>query len=100
MRNSSFKGSLPAGNPIASVFVVIAGTLIIAASIVLGFFAFVALSGIVLVTAAVVGIRVWWLNRKIRRQGAPIRGAASRKTSASGIIEGEYHVISKDRDEA
>lgn len=100
MRNSSFKASLPAGNPIASVFVVIAGTLIIAASIVLGFFAFVALSGIVLVTAAVVGIRAWWLNRKIRRQGAPMSGAAPKKTSATGVIEGEYRVISKDRDEA
>ena len=100
MRNSSFKGSLPAGNPIASVFVVIAGALIIAASIVLGFFAFIALSGIVLITAAVVGVRVWWLSRKLRRQGAPMSGTAHKQTPTTGVIEGEYRVVRKDHDEA
>ena len=100
MRHSSFKNNFPAGNPFANILVVIAGALVIGASIVLGFFAFIALSGIVLVTAAVVGVRVWWLKRKIQRQGAPMDAAARKQTSTAGVIEGEYRVVSKDRDEA
>lgn len=99
MRQSSTRSSFPAGNPIANVLVVIAGALVIGASIILGFFAFVALSGIVLVTAAVVGIRVWWLKRKIQR-GQPAGNTGQRPESPSGVIEGEYRVVSKDRDEA
>ena len=99
MRQSSLKNGLPAGNPIANVLVVIAGALVIGASIVLGFFAFVALSGIVLVSAAVIGIRVWWLKRKM----GPVMGNddAQRTPGApGGVIEGEFKVVDKDRDEA
>ena len=99
LRQSSTRSSFPAGNPLANVLVVIAGALVIAASIVLGFFAFIALSGIVLVTAAVIGIRVWWLKRKIQR-GQPVGHADQRPGSSGGVIEGEYRVVSKDHDEA
>ena len=100
MRQPSFKNSFPAGNPFANILVVIAGALVIGASIVLGFFAFIALSGIVLVTAAVVGVRVWWLKRRIQRQGPGGNTAARKQTANAGVIEGEYRVVSKDRDEA
>ncbi len=99
MRHSSLKSSFPAGNPIANILVVIAGVLLIGASIVLGFFAFIALSGIVLVTAAVIGVRVWWLKRKILQGSAP-ESAGQRQQSPGGVIEGEYKVVSKDHDEA
>ena len=49
MKYSSLNRGFPAGNPIANVFVVIVGTLVIAASLVLGFFAFIVLASIVLV---------------------------------------------------
>ena len=91
------RSGLPAGNPIANVLVIIAGALIVGASIVLGFFAFLALSAIVLISAAVIGVRVWWLNRKMSRgQHAPRPG----RSNASGIIEGEYRVVKKDHEEA
>ena len=99
MRHSSTKGGIPAGNPIANVLVVIAGALVIGASIVLGFFAFVALSGIVLVTAAIVGIRVWWLKRKIQ-QGQPVGSPDRSQHAPGGVIEGEYKVVDKDQDGA
>ena len=92
------KNGFPAGNPIANVLVIIAGTLVIAASIVLGFFAFIALSAVVLVAAAVIGVRVWWLKRKIR-QGQAANGASRRQQPQAGVIEGEYQVVSKDRNE-
>lgn len=97
MRQSFTRDGLPAGNPIANILVIIAGTLIVAASIVLGFFAFLALSAIVLISAAVIGVRVWWLKRKMGlRQEAVTPG----RQSADDVIEGEYRVVKKDHGEA
>jgi predicted lipid-binding transport protein (Tim44 family) len=81
------------------VLVIIVGALAIGASIVLGFFAFVALSGIILVTAAIIGVRVWWISRQLRR-GSPLREERRTRQTTAGVIEGEYHVVENDRDEA
>ena len=90
------RSGFPAGNPIANILVVIAGAVLIGASIVLGFFAFLVLSAIVLVSAAVFRLRVWWLNRK----GPHGQTTAGRSTNnAGGVIEGEYRVLDRDRDE-
>lgn len=88
-----------ASNPIANAFVVIAGVLVIGVSIVLGFFAFLALSAIILVVAAVVGIRVWWFNRQLQRTSGVNDGRADSGTN-DGVIEGEYRVVHKKGDEA
>ena len=98
MRQYSARNGLPAGNPIANVLVVIAGALAIGVSIVLGFFAFVALSAIVLVTAAIIGVRVWWFKRKLQ-EGSPADPASTERPTVHGVIEGEYHEVHKDRDE-
>ena len=98
MRQSSLKNDFRAGNPIANVLVVIAGALVIGASIVLGFFAFIALSGIVLVSAMIIGIRVWWLKRKMERAMGDA-GAQRTPGAPGGVIEGEFKVVDKDRDE-
>lgn len=93
------RSGFPVGNPLANLLVVVVGVLTIAVSVVLGFFAFVALGAIVLVTAAIIGIRVWWLNYKLRRKGPIVKGATG-QGGPPGVIEGEYRVISRDRDEA
>ena len=67
MRYTFAKREFPGNNPIANVLVIIAGALVVGFSIVLGFFAFVALSAVILIAAAVIGIRVWWLQRKFDR---------------------------------
>ena len=100
MRHTYLKKEFPAGNPIANILVIIAGALVIGVAVVLGFFAFVALSAIILVSAAVIGIRVWWLNRRLRAQAGP--GTQNTGPGAQGsveIIEGEFHVVSDERDE-
>jgi predicted lipid-binding transport protein (Tim44 family) len=99
VRHPSAKSSFPAGNPIANLLVIIGGALAIGVSIVLGFFAFVALGGIILLTAAVIGVRVWWFKRKLQ-QGSPMNDAGHGPKSPNGVIEGEYRVVSKDREEA
>ena len=91
MKYSSVNRGLPAGNPIANVFVIVVGALAIGVSIVLGFFAFIVLGSIVAVLAAIVGLRLWWLNRKLRGQ-RPTENAG-----AGGVIEGEYRVVDEDR---
>jgi len=89
----------PAGNPIANAIVVIVGIITIAAFIVLGIVAAVALAGVVLVLAAVLGIRMWWLGRKMPLQA---RTASRRGQSEPGdntVIEGEFEIVSADPDE-
>lgn len=99
MVRQSSRSGFPVGNPFANFLVVIVGVLTIAVSVVLGFFAFMVLGAIVLVAAAVIGIRVWWLNYKLRRKGTVDQGKPGRG-APPGVIEGEYRVISRDRDKA
>lgn len=98
MRDPSAKYGFPAGNPIANVLVIIAGVLVIGASIVLGFFAFLVLAAIVLVSAAVVGLRVWWLRRKMARDGSPEATTTIRRRRID-VIEGEFSEVRRDADE-
>ena len=86
----------PAGNPLANALVVIVGALAIGASFVLGLVAFVALGSIVLVLAGIIGIRVWWMNRKLRRHFAEGDHQRARGSANSEVIEGEYRVVSHD----
>lgn len=71
------------------------GALVIGVSLVLGFVAFVVLGTIVTVLAAIIGIRLWWLNRKL------VRGAGSgrpeRRPASDQVIEGEFRVVDKGR---
>ncbi len=95
MRQSSLQHGIPGGNPIANALVIIVGALAIGASIVLGFVAFVVLGAVLLVLGAVIGLRVWWFNRRLRRQVDDPPPSAQR---ASGdVIEGEYHVVKNDK---
>ncbi len=82
---------IPVGNPIANALVIIVGALAIGASIVLGFFAFLVLGSIVLVLGAIISLRVWWFNRRLR---SSMQGAAGKNPRPeSGVIEGEYTVV-------
>ena len=99
MVRQSTRSSFPVGNPLANLLVVIVGALTIAVSVVLGFFAFVTLGAFVLIMAGVIGLRVWWLKRKLRRNGPTGQGPAARG-QPGGVIEGEYRVVTRDRDEA
>ena len=99
MRYTFVKKPLSPGNPIANALVVIVGALVIGISIVLGFFAFLALGAVILVATAFVGARMWWLQR-VMRNNAGANDATARQRSSGGVIEGEFKVIHKDNDEA
>ncbi|MCP5093566.1 MAG: hypothetical protein GY949_21900 [Gammaproteobacteria bacterium] len=97
MKYSSGNRGIPAGNPIANIFVVLVGALVIGVSVVLGFVAFVVLGSIIAVLAAAIGLRLWWFNRKLR--GKTPRGAGAQEPAPGGVIEGEFQVIEDDRDD-
>ena len=90
---------LSSGNPVANAIVVVVGALAIGAFIVLGVVAFVTLGGILLVLAAVLGIRLWWLERKLPRQPGSAKRRSRSDPADSTVIEGEFQVVSVDRQE-
>ena len=94
--NASSNRGFPAGNPIANAIVIIVGALAIGASLVLGFFAFVVLASLLIVFAAVIGIRIWWYRLKLRKSGAkdPFEPPGD-----GGVIEGEYRIVVEERRE-
>ncbi len=93
MRYWSVERGLPAGGPIASALVVIVGSLVIAATIVVGFFAFLFLGSLLLVLAAIVSIRLWWIRRRVAKGPASGVSTGQAGDAVPQTIEGEYHVV-------
>ena len=91
MQKIYIRNGTPGGNPLANALVVIVGAIVITVSLVLGFFAFLALSAVVLVAAAVIGIRVWWAKRNMPKNAEPTANVGAE------FIEGEFHVVKKDK---
>ena len=85
---------IPAGNPLANALIVIVGAIAIGASLILGVFAMIVIGCIVLVLAAIVGIRAWWMNSRFARHSRSATG--KKKSHDPGVIEGEYRVITAD----
>lgn len=84
---------MPASNPLANLLVVIAGAVTIAVSIIIGFFAFVALAGFILIVAIVIGIRTWWFNRQLRGHRPETGTGRAGESSPSTVIEGEFRIV-------
>lgn len=82
-----------AGNPLANILVVVAGIIIIAISLALGFFVFLGMAGFVLLMAAVMSVRGWWYRRRFASK-APGEADSHRETTVhKQIIEGEYREV-------
>lgn len=98
--NFSHGRGFPAGNPIANALVIIVGALVIGASIVLGFFAFVLLATLLIIFSAIVGLRLWWFDRRLKKAAGGKRGDASQAGAGNNVIEGEYRVVVEERDDS
>jgi membrane protein implicated in regulation of membrane protease activity len=99
VRYSSLERGFQPGNPFASALVIIVGSLVIAASIVVGFFAFLIVGSLLLVLAAVVSIRLWWFRRKMARDPSFRAKQSERAGAAQQTIEGEYHIVVVDQED-
>lgn len=82
-----------AGNPLANLLVVIAGIIIIAISLALGFFVFLGMAGFVLLMAAVMSVRGWWYRRRFASKTAGDGGTRRETMVHKQIIEGEYREV-------
>jgi hypothetical protein len=85
------KGGMPGSNPLANILVIIVGAIVITLSLVLGFFAFLAVSAAVLIAAVVIAIRSWWLGRNTPR------ATVEKPAGSAEFIEGEFHVVKQDK---
>ena len=97
MKYSQRKPPFPVGNPLTNALMVIVGAVLIGLSLVLGFVAFVAIGSVVLVMASIIGIRIWWLQRRLRKEGVLRPETTRTRGDRIEIIEGEYHVVSRNR---
>ena len=98
MRYWSLERGFPAGGPIASALVIIVGSLVIAASIVVGFFAFLFLGSLLLVLATIVTIRLWWIRRRTAKGPSPGASTGPGADGTPRTIEGEYRVVIDEED--
>ena len=78
------------------MLVIIAGALVITVSLIVGFFAFLVLAVVVLVSAAIIGVRVWWLKRRVGGRAQERRQAEGKEPHR--VIEGEYRVVDEERE--
>jgi hypothetical protein len=95
VRQTHAKGSFQGGNPLANLLVIVMGAVFIGISVLVSVFAFALLGAVILLTAAVIGLRVWWLNRRLGRKTT---GTGGRRGDARrpDVIEGEYRVVRRD----
>jgi len=88
------------GNPIANAITIILGVLTLVVAFAFGF---VLLTGFLIVAAVFVSfisLRLWWLSRKLRREGADefsVREDPGHRGAVQGyVIDAEYRVLEED----
>ena len=77
--------TFPTTNPLLNGVMVVLGFLALGAAMLLGLVVLAVFLVSLFVLAGVVGLRLWWLRRKLAKR----RGEGA----ASGVIEGEYRVV-------
>lgn len=92
MANFRIYHGAPGGNPLVTVLLLIVMVIVFGVSVVLGFFAFLALSALAMAAVVVVGIRRWWASRH-----AATKASVSRDARGNDVIEGEFHVVKRPK---
>jgi hypothetical protein len=82
-----------ASNPLANALVVIVGIVIISLFLALGFVVFLGIAGFMLVMAAIISIRGWWLRKRFGAKKGSEQVGDPGKAQTHRVIEGEYHEV-------
>jgi uncharacterized protein HemY len=70
-------------------------TLTTLALVVVGFFFFTVALVVGAVIALVIGVRLWWILRKLKRAHGDLRGASTHAAGTS-VVDGEYQVVERE----
>ena len=94
----------PAGNPFTRLLAGVVGVLALAGAAFFGLFLFAAVIAVGLVAWAVIGLRLWWLQRRLRSAGARAENRFAEAAEHTGredrsVIDADYEVVSRDQDE-
>ena len=88
-----------ASNPLANALVVIVGIIVISLFLALGFVVFLGIAGFMLVMAAIISVRAWWLKKRFGAQKGSEKVRDPGKPETHRVIEGEFHEVgSRDSD--
>lgn len=90
----TFYISPPPRNPLSAIITGIVGVLLLAGAFMLGLVALVVALGLGLVVWLGVYARIWWIRRKLAKQGGGPTGVTEGQD-----LEVEYTVISRQREE-
>lgn len=82
-----------ARRPVAEFLSIVGALIALGVAFLLGIFFVAIVAGLILLGAAVVTVRVWWLRRQFR-QAVAGHAPADAKTA---VIEGEYTIVDADR---
>ncbi len=86
------------GGVLGALATIVAGVV----ALLLGVFFFAVFLALILVAAAVIGVRVWWLRRKLARHVAEEGGTGKRRAPTppgrGTILEGDYHRVDQPAD--
>jgi len=95
--------SPPPRNPLTAAIAAVFGAIVLAGAFFLGFFVLLVVAGIGLVIWLGLVIRFKWLEHKLRKQGgdpwARKHGQQKSGDQSGSAIEGEYTVVSRDRED-
>lgn len=86
--------SPPPQNPLSKIITAILTVIALAASFVVGFAALLVVAGIALIVGIAIWVRVAWIKRQMRKNGADLKAQVDMSRQSGQVIDGEYTVVS------
>ena len=88
----------PPNNPLLQILYFAVGGVLLIGAVLMSAVILAFVLGAALIVGLVIFVRVWWLNRKLSRQGTARNKGAGRSTGGE-VIEVEYTVVSEQDDQ-
>jgi membrane protein implicated in regulation of membrane protease activity len=87
------------GNPLAQILGLVLFVIFAIGAVIMGAFVLLGIVGLAFIGFAVLAVRGWWLQRKMRRRFGSDQPGPQGHAQGRRLIEAEYEVIDTDSDE-